>query len=111
MSHDRAKQLLSKSESFLSECRQAAESGKDVDMAGFEKTVQEFCLLLEKMPREEALQYEKDLKKIGSDLNNLSEALAKKRDELKGQIHGLDQHKKAQAAYKRADVEKPKKEE
>lgn len=101
MTHERAQTLLKQAGQVLTDCQQDFEAGRFVNVMPMEKVVQEFCSILQAMPRTEAQLYEEPLHVMVEGLEALEILLTQKRDILKGQVQNLNTGQKANAAYKK----------
>lgn len=99
MSHERIQELMQEAETVLRQCQEDFEAGNPVDVQPMEPIAQEVCAILQKMPSEEAQEYEPSLQAMMKGLQALETLLIQRRDILNTQLQGVDTHKKAHQAY------------
>lgn len=103
MEHNHIKTFFEEANSALDKSLHDLTDERLIDMTYFDSMVQKLCSAIQKLQKDESIQYEKPLMKLGKDLANLSEELDKRKGQLKKQIQNLNHHQKANSAYKKQD--------
>lgn len=105
MSQQQAMKLVDDARSSLDNCFSEVKQGNLTDLGEFENIMAQLCEAIAKLPVDEIRQFEKPMRDISVNLQELSVILQKRRDELKDQMQGLSLQKRAQAAYKTSEKE------
>lgn len=82
-------------------------NGEIIDLSGIESQVKAFCELLGALPREDALKFEEDLKRIMDKLIDWSTLLEERKRQVFQGIRNLNTQTKAQTAYMTTSSYKP----
>lgn len=85
---------------FVAESRQLLEQGALMEMAGLDQRVKQLCETVLQLSQQERLTYAENLQQLLGDLNTLGEMMVAQRDQVAAEIRQLNQHKKANAAYR-----------
>ena len=88
---------------FITESNTLLDAGSYVELAGLDDNVRNLCEALISLSQEERIAHADRLQKLLWSLNDLEKAMMQRRDDLASQIRGLNNHQKANVAYRTAE--------
>lgn len=101
---EKAMALLLETEARLKNYLSALKENTPFDMAGFDALVKELHEQIADLPNADASTFKDDVTRVMAMLDELANALQKKRADVRGEIDALNKQAQAQAAYRKADT-------
>ena len=112
MSEATTEELFTEISDFIEKNHTLLRSGAFIELAGFDNYVRELCESLVMLSQEERVQHAQRLQQLLYSLSELEETMMQYRDALSHEIRGLNEHQKANVAYRTVEsIDKFKRED